>query len=372
MAQTEIISMNALEAITGAEINSQVATARRFPRDVERCIQHATQLATMTQEIAEDCHFSVPRGGKDIEGPSVRLAEILASTWTNLRVGARVLEVGEREVVCQGVAFDAESNVAISKEVRRPIVYSDKGERAGRRYGDDQIMLTANAGSSIAFRNAVFACIPQAIWWPVYEAALRVMHDGKVPMMQRAQKALAWFKARGVDTPAILAFLKVGTIGAIGETEYDRLVGVKNALAEGATTIQDVFGIEPAPTGTTPRSNAPAGSPEGETRRPRGRPRTVTATPVPPTQDPQPVPRPDPPRPGEDVLAPVHEEGAPGPGEATNQELYEELRNLQGRLADPNALREIHQAAGGRYLTKDSSREDLLTAISKAEQLLER
>ena len=41
-------------------------------------------------KTAEGCFFSLPRGGKRLEGPSIRLAEICAATYGNLRCGSRI------------------------------------------------------------------------------------------------------------------------------------------------------------------------------------------------------------------------------------------------------------------------------------------
>src|SRR5262245_56131534 len=82
-------------AVPGADssINVQVATAKKYPRDVQRSLEKARQLATLNDEVAEECHYSIPRGGKQIEGPSVRLAEVVASCWGNLRIGARIVDI---------------------------------------------------------------------------------------------------------------------------------------------------------------------------------------------------------------------------------------------------------------------------------------
>jgi hypothetical protein len=107
--------------------------------------------------------------------------------------------------------------------------------------------------------------------------------------------------------------------------------------------------------------------PTEATRRPRGRPRTVTASPPPPAQEPGPRPEPTQ-RPEGDVLAPVSEEEASGPAEATNAELWDVFSDLQRKITDPNQYRQIRQECG--YITLDSPREAILKAIATAERLL--
>ena len=62
--EVEVIEPTAIEALASAEVNQSIATAKRYPRDVKDCIKRATGLVTLSPEIAEECHFSVPRGGR--------------------------------------------------------------------------------------------------------------------------------------------------------------------------------------------------------------------------------------------------------------------------------------------------------------------
>jgi len=59
----------------------------------------------------------------------VRLAELCASAYGNLHVGARVLDVEDRDIPAQGVAWDLERNLRVTVETRRKIV-----SKNGRRY----------------------------------------------------------------------------------------------------------------------------------------------------------------------------------------------------------------------------------------------
>lgn len=233
-----------LAAGADSEIHVQVSTAKRYPRDVQVSLQKARQLATLDEETAEECHYSFPRAGKNIEGPSVRLAEIVASTWGNLRVGSRVIEIGEREVVVEGACIDLENNVAVAKEVRRKIL-----DKNGQRFNEDMIGLTANAASSIAVRNALLMVIPKPFWNQVYEATLRAIHDGKKPLAQRRQAVLTWFVARGVTEPQVAQLLGKKNAGEIMIDDLKDLIGLRNAISEGTTNIAEVFGLEAAAPG---------------------------------------------------------------------------------------------------------------------------
>ena len=74
--ELEVISASSLELIQRAEIDMQIATAKRYPRDLAKVKRKMLDFATLDEETAESCFYSVPRDGKTIQGPSVRLAEI--------------------------------------------------------------------------------------------------------------------------------------------------------------------------------------------------------------------------------------------------------------------------------------------------------
>ena len=52
-----------LPSTGGGTVDVQVATARRFPRSITSFIRRATEMATLTPEIAASCVYALPRGG---------------------------------------------------------------------------------------------------------------------------------------------------------------------------------------------------------------------------------------------------------------------------------------------------------------------
>lgn len=187
-----------------SEIDQQIATAHKFPRSLKRFRDEALQMVTLTEQIAQECIYSLPRDGKTIEGPSARFAEVIASAWGNCRAGARVVSDQGEFVTAQGVFHDLEKNVAITYEVQRRIV-----DKRGNRYKPDMIGVTANAACSIALRNAVLKGVPKAFWSAMYHAARKtVMGDFKT-LANRRTDAIAEFQRYGVLPAQICATLGV-------------------------------------------------------------------------------------------------------------------------------------------------------------------
>lgn len=218
------------------EIDAQVRTAKAYPRSIKRFIDEALSMATLTEDVAASCIYALPRGGKPIEGPSARLAEIVASAWGNCRVGARTVAEDDAFVTAQGVFQDVERNVHVTFEVRRRIT-----DKNGRRYNDDMIGVTANAACSIALRNAVFKGIPKAFWSSIYDAARKcAVGDIKTIESKRADM-LAYFGKMGVTPDRVLAAIGVGAVEDIGAEELATLKGVAAALKDGETTPEQAF-----------------------------------------------------------------------------------------------------------------------------------
>lgn len=235
----QIIEGEALEIMTRAEMNSQVDIANRYPRMTSACLDTARSMATTNAEIASSCFYSLPRGkgrdAKNIEGPSIRFAEIIAYAWKNIRVLSRITEVGARHVTAQAVCFDAENNRAESAEVRRNIVTSK-----GHRYGDDMIRVTCQAATAIARRNAIFAVIPRAIWEPVYQEARRAAL-GEGTLEEKRAKTLEWYARRGYEVDQVCELVQVRSAEDLDLDKLLMLRGLCTAVAEGVTTLKEMF-----------------------------------------------------------------------------------------------------------------------------------
>lgn len=223
-----------------AEIDMQITTAKAYPRDIVKCVDKARAIILSDPEIAESCHYVLPRRKEDgafIEGPSVRLAEIAVGTWGNIRAGARIIDVGEQFVTAQGVTHDLENNVCVTLEVQRRITTKN-----GKRYGDDMIGVTCNAACAIAFRNSVFKVVPGAVIKKLHEEAKSYAIGDANDLSERRQKAVAWFIRAGLTQAELLEFLERETVAAITAKDLLDLTGIRNSLKNGEAQIEDMRG----------------------------------------------------------------------------------------------------------------------------------
>jgi hypothetical protein len=198
----EVDSNAGLSIIGNSEHETKVATAKMYPRSIKQFRNNVRELACLDEDTAGSCFYVLPRGGKNIEGPSVRFAEIIAASYGNLQYGSRVVEVQDKVVVAQGVCYDYEKNNSCSIEVRRRITNSN-----GQRFNEDMIQMAARAACSIALREAIFRVVPRAYWNSILEEAKKTsVGAGKTLTKSRDDCFAAWKKAGATDQQ-VLTFL---------------------------------------------------------------------------------------------------------------------------------------------------------------------
>lgn len=225
-----------LQAMNKAEADIQIATAKAYPRDVQAALKRIRDIATLDTETAEDCFYALRRQGSLIEGVSVRLAEIIAGAWGNLRVQTRIIGNDGRTITAQGICHDLETNLAVSVEVKRRIT-----DKYGKTYSEDMQVMTGNAASAIAFRNAVLKVVPKAVTKRVINEVKDVAVGRSMDLESRRQNMLAYYAKIGVSEADILKYCGVKTPAEINSEMIFELSGLKNAIKEGTTTVQEVF-----------------------------------------------------------------------------------------------------------------------------------
>jgi hypothetical protein len=239
----------ALSTITKAEIDMQIATAKRYPRVVSKVKASMLSYATLDEETAQGCFYSLPRGGKNIQGPSIRLAEIAASCFGNMKAGTRPIQTvttGDTpHVIVQAVAFDIENNTCISIE-KRGRIFRKKGKVPGqfRDVDEDDINLAVNRCSAIALRDAIFKIVPLALVKPVMDEAKRVAIGDVKSLSAKREKVVERLKAMGAPIANVLAKVGATRIEDIDLEKLETLIGLGTALKDGETTLEDAF---PAP-----------------------------------------------------------------------------------------------------------------------------
>lgn len=238
--ETQDVQIVQMDAVERASVDSQVATAKQYPRNITRSIHNSIAMATMDNETAQSCGYALPRGNKPITGPSVHLAKIIVSNWGNMRTEAKVVQITDKQIISRGTAWDLETNVASAFEVRRSIV-----DKYGKRYSDDMITVTGNAANSIAYRNAVFSVIPKAVVDKIYKSAQKQITgdlSSEEKLIKRRTEAIKYFNDEwGINEDEVIKLCGKQTINQIKSDELALLIGMTQSLKDGDTTVEELM-----------------------------------------------------------------------------------------------------------------------------------
>lgn len=245
--ETEVITVSGsdmLEAINRSEVDIQVATAHRFPRDIEKCRANIIALAAMDDTIAYNCFYHLERKDKDgnksvIEGPSIRLAEIIAASWKNLRIAARIIGNDGKTITAQGVCHDLETNVAYSVETKRSILTSK-----GYTYSQDMQVVVGNAAAAIALRNAICKVVPAVL----INSCIKSIQQKALEHIKKNGVSSEWLNCLGymqkyykLTEKEILDYIGRKSSADVTAEDIQKLGGVCNAINEKTTTVEEVF-----------------------------------------------------------------------------------------------------------------------------------
>lgn len=237
---------DALELVK-AEIDIQISTAKKYPRDLAVFQNRCKAMIATSAEVAAGCNYLLTRANKSIKGPSIRMAEIIQNNWGNMRTAAKVLDEGKEFIVVQGACHDLESNVAVQVEVKRRIT-----NKEGKRYGADMVQTTTAAAISIAMRNAIFKVIPNVYTkqFAAYAEKVATGSDKSFPELVKE-----WFQVfidAGVSEDRILQKLNLEKKTQVSKAHLAILQGIYTAIDENMSTLEVEFPTklkEPEPAG---------------------------------------------------------------------------------------------------------------------------
>lgn len=241
----EYVTGNEVQEMSGAvaaEISQQVATAKRYPRRSDRAIStEIMSRATLDEDTAAECCYSLPRAGKDIVGPSIRFAELVLASYGNLRAGARFVELDTKDparaaVVIEGVCIDLQMNNGVTIPVRRSIT--------GRKgvFNADMTNIAFSAGAAIARREAIIKTVPKSIWGGAWKGVLAVLQGDQKTLAVRRKSSIEAFGKMGVEPARVFAALDVEGEESITLEHMPRLIGMWTAMRDGTETIDSLFG----------------------------------------------------------------------------------------------------------------------------------
>jgi len=150
-----------------AEVKASLWQAKNYPRDPVKCMDLILQDCTR-MTLAEQATYSYVRGGNEITGPSIRMAEAIVRRWGNMSCSVDELSRTNGMSECMALAVDLETNN--KKRMLFHIRHWRDTKKGGYVLKDERDIyeLIANFGAR-RLRACILAVIPPE----VTEAALK-------------------------------------------------------------------------------------------------------------------------------------------------------------------------------------------------------
>lgn len=221
-----------------AEAIAAMQMAKLAPRDVVAARDRILNACTRPK-LAEGACYTYNRGGTDVTGPSIRLAEMLAQNWGNMSFGIRELEQRNGESTCEAFAWDMETNARQTKVFQVPhIRHTRKGDT---RLTDprDIYELVANNGAR-RLRACILGIIPGDIVEEAVEACDKTMATRFEVTPERVRKMLDAFAQYGVTKEQIEARVQCH-VDAIKPAQLANLGKIINSIKDGMSKAGDWF-----------------------------------------------------------------------------------------------------------------------------------
>lgn len=221
-----------------ATVQGQIVIAKRFPRDVDLSLQKIERACSRTR-LASLAVYQYQRGGTDITGPSIRLAEAVASAWGNIKYGFDVIEANEITNKVRAYAYDMESNVQAERVFS---VSNMRFTRTGSYQISDPRDIYENIANSASRR--IRACIIEIVPADVIEYAMeccdRTIRQNIKITPESLDKLCAAFAEYGVTKIQIEAKIQ-RNLSSIGTAQYIQLRNIYTSLKDGIAKAEDCF-----------------------------------------------------------------------------------------------------------------------------------
>ncbi len=259
------------EARAIQEVQASLVIAKRFQRNPIEAMDRILDACTRPT-LAEGAMYRYVRGGTEITGPSIRLAEAIAQAWGNISFGMRELSNENGQSLVEAFAWDLETNT------RQVKVFTVKHRRHTKKGGYDLTdprdiyEMVANQGA-----RRLRACILGIIPGDVIEAAIRQCEETLQANIDTSPEAIKRmvdaFGEFGVTRKMIEARIQC-RVEAIRPAQMMTMRKIYNSLKDGMSSPEDWFDLElKAENDLNKRfrgekNNAPAVSAAGDTSPP--------------------------------------------------------------------------------------------------------
>lgn len=253
------------------EVQAAVFMAKQFPRNenesIARIMRACDRIGLATKAV-----YSYPKGGTNVTGPSVRLAEAMAQAWGNIQSGVVELEQRDGESTCMAYCWDIETN---TRECKIFTVKHQISTKKGMKVLTDPreiYELVANQGARRK-RACILNIIPGDVTELAVERCNKTLQSGnRRPLIDRLREMVDFFQTRfSVPLSSIEKYFGY-KLDAFTEQDGITLANIFNALKDGEAKREDYFQLpkitaaEDEPEPDSKENAAPKTSKKGDTK----------------------------------------------------------------------------------------------------------
>ncbi len=240
-----------------AEVQAAMMVARMNPRDPIDAMDRILNACTRPS-LADAAVYTYAKGGSNISGPSIRLAEAMAQAWGNVQFGIRELDQVNGESTVQAYAWDVETNTR--REVTFQVPHLRYKKTGSYKLEDPREIyeLVANQGAR-RLRSCILAVIPGDVTEAAVAQCEITMRAKADTSSEAMQKMVTAFEKLDVTKEQIEKRIQ-RRIDAIQPAQVVSLKKIYASLRDGMSTPTDWFDVieeeTTAQTTTASRTNS--------------------------------------------------------------------------------------------------------------------
>lgn len=235
-------TMNSAQLATNAReiarIQGEIFMAKQFPRNYQQALVNI-QAVCSRPSLANAAVYQYAKGGTQVYGPSIRLAEQLARCWGNVRSGWETLEDLPDHCVVRTYAYDVETNVQAERIFTVPMIRHTRQGDVKLTDPRDRYEMCANQAAR-RLRACILEVLPvDIVDYAVDQCKQTIESNVKITPETGTQMVNA-FQKFGVNKAQIEALIQ-RHLDALDARSYLRLQTIWTSLSDGTGKPDDFF-----------------------------------------------------------------------------------------------------------------------------------
>lgn len=258
------------------EVQASLVIAKKFPRNQADAFERVIQ-ACGRKSLAESALYSYPRGGTNVTGASIRMAEAIAQNWGNIQYGIKELSQENGSSTVEVFAWDLETNTRQVKIFQVPHLRYKKSGSERLTDPRDIYEMIANNGA-----RRLRACILGVIPGDVIEAAIEAC--------EATLRASADTSPAGIKTVLDYIGKEAGITREMVEKKFGRkaeameagnilqLRKIVSSIVDGMSKVEDWFEVTPKVDTNKTLDDIPKTKPIKQEKEPEIKPEVINGT----------------------------------------------------------------------------------------------